>query len=144
MGDKDCITRIYRLTNHKNFYVRTEAQVALVKMTGFKGLRFLNVVAHPLTQWQQVCLMQQLSEGADAEPEQVAHWLHSDNETVVELALKIVGAFKIYSLHDAAADCLNHNSETVQQEAVRTLGEIEQEATGALLQKFHSCALLLQ
>lgn len=135
MGSKEHITRIYPFTNHKNIYVRTEAQLALVKMTGFEGLLFLNALAHPLTQWQQVCLMQQLSMQADVAPEQVAGWLQSGNETVRELALKIVGAFKLYSLLDAVKLCLQHRSEAVQQEALRTLNELDPDATNLLMQQ---------
>jgi hypothetical protein len=143
MGGKECITRIYRLTNHKNIYVRTEAQLALVNMTGFQGLRFLNVVAQPLTQWQQVCLMQQLSMQADIAPGQVAGWLQSTNDSVIELALKIVGAFKMYALLDKVNICLQHQNQTVRLEAMHTLSELDEEAAGGPLQKENSATFAM-
>lgn len=124
MGETDCLAHIYRAADHRNFYVRSEAQVALVKLTGVDGLRFLDEVRHPITPWQQICLLQQLALSAGLPADGVARWLRSGNETVVQLALRMAGAFKLYELHEAAAACLQHESAAVRAEAVRTLAEI--------------------
>lgn len=134
LGAAEYHTLIYTLTHHKNIYVRHEAQVALVKMTGFKGLRFLNTIGYRLTQWQQVGLLQQLEHQADVQPEAVAGWLQSGNETVVEMALKIAGSHKLYALQHAVVACLQHPSAAVQQVALQVLTDLGIEASPVLPQ----------
>ena len=53
MQQHQYLVKIYRETNHANKFIRTEAQIAIVKLTGFKGLRFLNIISHPVSQSQQ-------------------------------------------------------------------------------------------
>lgn len=60
MDQKNLLTKIYRETNSKNEFVRSEAQIAIIYMTGFNGLRFLDVISYPLTLWQQIKLLEQL------------------------------------------------------------------------------------
>lgn len=124
--------KIYRETNNENSLVRTEAQIAVVKLTGFKGLRFLNIVSHPVSQWQQLSLLNHLQEG-EAEEERIKQWLLSKNETVVEFALRLVEIYKCHTLHDNAAACLQHSSLVVRTQALHALKEIGNDATAAFL-----------
>jgi hypothetical protein len=129
------LTKIYKATNSKNRYVRTEAQVAIVKLTGFKGLRFLNVIAHPLTQWQQLCLLRELSLEASCDPEKIKQWLQSKNETVVEFALRLIKTYVCFELHNEVAQCLQHASGRVRLQAIYALEEIAGEETARLLKE---------
>ncbi|ANE50338.1 HEAT repeat domain-containing protein [Flavisolibacter tropicus] len=133
MGQGNYITKIYRYTNHKNYYIRSEAQVAVVKLTGFSGLRFMNVIDQPITQWQQLCLLQQLASHSNIQENKLQAWLTSENETVVELTLKLVKAYCIYSIHDAVVNCLTHSNPTIRAEAILVLKEIPQATTVPLL-----------
>jgi hypothetical protein len=126
------LLKIYRDTNSKNPFVRTEAQIAVVKLTGFKGLRFLNIVSHPITEWQQLCLIDQLKE-QDIEPEMIRAWLTSKNETVVKLALRFVEVFKCHDLHEEVIQCLQHPSATIHQQVFRTVKEIANDSTFSCL-----------
>ncbi len=136
MGQQQLITKIYRETNHKNIYVRTEAQVAVVKLTGFDGLRFLNLVGHTITQWQQLCLLQQLPAQDDFEWSKVPVWLQSQNDSVVEFALKLIEKYSRFDLHDVAAACLQHHSPVVKKQTLKTLKEINQEPTASMLEQY--------
>lgn len=133
MGQQDCITKIYRYTNHSNYYIRSTAQVAVVKLTGFEGLRFLNVINQPITHWQQLCLLQQLAAYTNIQEEKLQTWLQSDNETVVELALKLVKAYAVPSAHDQLVQCLQHKSIAIRMEAITILKEIAAPTTAAVL-----------
>ena len=128
MGQSKYLVKIYRETNSKNAFVRTEAQIAVVKLTGFKGLRFLNIVSHPITQWQQLCLIDQLKE-ADIEPQKIKAWLTSSNETVVQFALRLVEVYKCYELHDEVIGCLQHSSADLRLQALRAIKEIADDAS---------------
>ncbi|HYH16307.1 MAG TPA: hypothetical protein VD794_13855 [Flavisolibacter sp.] len=126
MGQQDCIAKIYRYTNHANYYIRSAAQVAVVKLTGVEGLRFLNVTNQPITQWQQICLMQQLSPYANIPTEKLHTWLSSENETVVALALKLVKAYVIHEVHDRLIQCLQHPNVQIRTAVIEVLTEVFQ------------------
>ena len=132
MQQNKYLQKIYRETNNPNTYIRTEAQVAVVKLTGFKGLRFLNIVSYPVSQWQQLSLISQLQEG-EIELDKINRWLQSKNETVVEFALRLVEIYKCYELHDVVLQSLRHCSATVRLQALQAVREIYTEATPALL-----------
>lgn len=133
MRQQDCITKIYRYTNHNNYYIRSTAQVAVVKLTGFEGLRFLNVISQPITQWQQVCLLQQLASDTNIKEEKLQDWLLSSNETVVELALKLVKAYAVHSVHDQLVQCLQHASVHIRTEAIMILKDVANATTASVL-----------
>ena len=61
LQQKDQLPNIFRLANHNNDFVRMEAQIATVKLIGFNGLRFLNVIGYSVSEWQQLRLIQELS-----------------------------------------------------------------------------------
>jgi len=128
MGQAKYLVKIYRDTNSKNAFVRTEAQIAVVKLTGFKGLRFLNIVTHPITQWQQLCLIDQLKE-TDIDSEKIKIWLLSTNETVVQFALRLIEVYKCYDLHEEAIACLEHKSAMIRTQALRAIKEIATDAS---------------
>lgn len=126
------LVKIYRETNHANSFVRTEAQLAVVKLTGFKGLRFLNIVRHPVSQWQQLSLLNQLKEGSGTESD-IRNWLSSSNPTVVEFALRLTELYKCYGLHSEVVTCLQHPSAVVRLQALHALREVYNDSTTAAL-----------
>lgn len=136
MQQEKYLVKIYREINSKNTFIRTEAQIAVVKLTGFKGLRFLNIVSYPVSQWQQLSLISQLQEG-DIEEEKIKPWLLSTNETVVEFALRLVQVYRCFDLHDDVLASLLHPAESVRLQALHALKEISNPSTTpALLQHF--------
>ena len=140
MGQQDCITKIYRYTNHSNYYIRSAAQVAVVKLTGFEGLRFLNVINQPITQWQQLCLLQQLVSYPNVQEEKLQAWLMSTNESVVELALKLVKAYAVHGVHDQLVQCLQHPNVTIRTEAIIILKEMAAATTVSVLKAHYEKA----
>lgn len=130
------LVKIYRETNHANDFIRTEAQIAVVKLTGFQGLRFLNVVHRPVSQWQQLSFISQLQE-SEIEEDKIRFWLSLKNDSVVEFALRLVTIYKCHGLHDEVAALLQHSSFTIRLQALQALREIGNESTtGFLLQCF--------
>ncbi|HEV7330359.1 MAG TPA: hypothetical protein VGN63_04910 [Flavisolibacter sp.] len=122
------LVKIYRDTNHANYYIRTEAQIAVVKLTGFNGLRFLNIVSHPVSQWQQLSLISQLQQ-SEADAAQIAPWLRSENSSVVEFALRLVAIYKCHELYSQTMACLQHASPMVRMQALQAAKEIYDDTT---------------
>src|SRR5688500_7461394 len=133
MQQKKYFKKIYRLANHSNAFVRQEAQTAIVKFFGFSGLRFLNVASYTITDWQQFCLLQELTLKRITSFAGVERWIRSSNSSVVIFALRLVETYHWHELHDDVAAQLSHSSERVQQKAIQTLGEIYQPHTAPLL-----------
>ncbi len=120
------ITKIYRLANHPNELIRNEARTAVVKLTGFEGLRFLDVITYPITAWQQLCLLHELSFHKAQSFEQIDRWLNSANSSVVEFTLQLIKVYKLYDLHPQVLGCLSHPSTAVRKKAINALQGIYQ------------------
>jgi HEAT repeat protein len=140
MDQKNLLTKIYRETNSKNEFVRSEAQIAIIYMTGFNGLRFLDVISYPLTLWQQIKLLEQLRLFGKKEDlsDRIPKWLQSQNETVVVFALRLAAEYQQYAVKDDILHCLVHPSDAVRTRAIKTLIVLADEQTPFLLTGYFS------
>jgi len=129
------LTKIYKATNSKNKWIRTEAQIAVVKLTGFKGLRFLNIISHPISQWQQLCLLRELVMDHEYSSSNLKSWLCSTNDSVVEFTLRLIKKFMCFELQKEVVGCLYHKADNVREAAISTLTEIAADETPWLLQE---------
>lgn len=135
LQQKRFITRIYRLTNDKNELVRNEARIAVVKLTGFEGLRFLDVISYPLTDWQQISLLHELAQHRRMEFPAMERLLQSPNTSVVEFTLRLIASYQVFDLRDSVLLCLTHKQSTVREKAMLALMEIgDASAADVLLQ----------
>lgn len=130
---KDMLPNIFLLANHNNDWVRMEAQVATVKLVGFDGLRFLNVISYPFSGWQQLRLIQELSCHSIEKFDNIGHWLKSKNKSVVELAIRLAGIYQRYEFYDSVVQCVSHSSASISEQAIETIGKISNEKTSELL-----------
>lgn len=133
LDQKQHIAKVYRHTNNRNELIRSEARVAVVKLTGFDGLRFLDVISYPLTEWEQLCLVHELSENHRPDFKKIPDWLHSDNDSVVEFALRLVESYRIFEMHGDVAFCLAHQQPGIRKKAVEAIRAINQPQTAGLL-----------
>ncbi|MCY7422059.1 MAG: HEAT repeat domain-containing protein [Chitinophagaceae bacterium] len=139
---------IQKLLNHPNEYVRLEAQCALVQLAGYDGLRFLDDLKYPLTEWHQIKLIDQLSKLEPVESIEFFRWLYSANDTIVILLLKTIASGNFLSMYQWVTVLLKHNNPAVKIEAIKCLKEIANSDTPALLQQSfthqsRNCQLLI-
>jgi hypothetical protein len=113
--------------------VRIEAQTALLQWYGFKGLRFLDLVTYPITEFQQLKLLELLRQLPFAGLPKLNRWLKSGNDTVVNFALKLAEHYKQVHVLPESADCLTHKNDAVRLQAVKTLAVIGDASTARLL-----------
>lgn len=135
MEQKKSYPEIYEYTDAKNEFVRNEAQIGMIHLVGFKGLHFLERVTHPITDWQQLKLLEQLklySEKTDISAD-IPGWLSSTNDSVVLFALKLCDEFQYFQLTSDIKYCLNHQSAAVKTGAVITLIQLENNQTAKIL-----------
>lgn len=103
MEQRRHVTRIYRLTNDRNEIVRMEAQAAIVRLYGFEGLRFLDVIAWPMSEWQQIHLLRVLSRVPGSPSADVRRWLQSANPSVRDFARKLIAEHFLEDLLEDSA-----------------------------------------
>ncbi|MEO8721856.1 MAG: HEAT repeat domain-containing protein [Ginsengibacter sp.] len=127
------IEKIFSLTNDRNESLRMEAQIAIVKMTGFDGLNFLDNVIYPISEWQQLRLIEELSSHIEPKAGNIIEWLKSNNLTVVNFALRLIEIYRQYDFYNEVAICLSHPSISICSRAVITISTISKETTADLL-----------
>jgi HEAT repeat protein len=129
MNQAKYMKEIFWQANNENELVRNESQCALVGFSGFAGLSFLNVIEYPISQWQQVQLLNKLN---DVKPENfdlVKDWMQSSNESVVVFALKLARFYNCYDVYDHVIGCLQSPSLQVKLNALEYLKEMPKEDT---------------
>ena len=130
------VALLYPYTNDQNEHVRMEAQNALVQFNGFDGLRFLDIVSYPISDWQQIKLLQKLSVVPPANID-LDGWLKSENSSVVVFALKLARNYHRFELHDEILPCLDHEDTRVRMEAINYFSLISTEETSdAFISRF--------
>lgn len=135
MQQRESLSDILDYTNSNNEYVRMEAQTAIVGLDGFKGLIFLNALDHPLHEWQQIKLLEQLDSFNSEEMHHLPLWLQSANSYVVHFALKLAEVYQQFGVHEEVVRCLNSDNHKIRNQAIKTLGSIAHEDTVAILQQ---------
>jgi len=128
MDMNEFVDQIYSYTDDKNDLVRMEAQSALVQFKGFDGLRFLDTITSPISNWQQIKLLQQLSHLPPSDID-MGLWFKSANSSVIVLALKLARNYHRFELHDDIISCLDHSDSWVRIEAIQCLNEIYTDET---------------
>ena len=118
------VKEIFRLTNSPNELVRNEAQCALVGFYGFLGLRFLNVATYPISQWQQIQLLNKLNKITATNFEPIKKWLQSSNESIVIFALKLAAYYNCNNMHAQVENCMQSCSPQVKLYALKYLKKI--------------------
>ena len=126
---------IKKLVSHPNDDVRITAQCAMVQLAGYEGLRFLDDLKYPLTDWHQIKLINQLSNIEPVESFEFFRWLYSANDTIIILLLKTIESAKFLSMYQWVIVLLKHNNTAVRIEAIKCLKEIANSDTPALLQQ---------
>ena len=128
MDMHEFVEQICLYTDDKNDLVRMEAQSALVHFNGFDGLHFLDTVTYPISNWQQIKLLQQLS---NVSPSQIdmSPWFKSANSTVIVFALKLARTYQRFDLYYDIVSCLDHSDPTVRYEAIHCLKDIYTDET---------------
>ena len=129
MEQRKYVKEIFRLTNYANELVRNEAQCALVNFYGFLGLRFLNVTSYPISQWQQIQLLNKLNGVKPKNFNGIKKWLQSPNESVIVFSLMLAAFYNCYDVYNNVITCLQSPDLQVRLNAMQYLKKMPQEDT---------------
>ena len=131
MNHQPSYKKILQLTNDADLMVRMEAQTALVRLRGYKGLEFFNTLTYPLSDWHQVNILHLLSHQPISEHVDIVAWLHSTNPSVVQFALKLISEQHAGEFYPEVLACLDSPYEIVRREAIFCLGQVPALSTPA-------------
>lgn len=115
--------------NYKRTLIRIEAQNTMLKFSGFQGLRFLDTVAYPISEWHQLKLLEELAQLPPDDFTGIDNWLNSDNDSVVIFALKLVRNYHFFQFHQQLTQLFFHQKEHIRLHAIIAIKEISDENT---------------
>ena len=133
MGLQSSLNDIKGYLNDKNELIRTEAQVSVIKLTGFSGLNFLDSIHYKISEWNQIILLRELSHLPPEDFHGMNKWLKSDNNSVVAFALKLAGIYHRFAFYNDIEICLYHSDPDIRFQAIQTIAMVYKEKTAALL-----------
>jgi hypothetical protein len=119
------ITNIYsEISKYKDYpkqEVRNEVQLYFVNLFQFKGLDFLNDLKTPISEWNQIQLLEILQKFDDQKITDISHWLKSKNISVVMFALKLAKIYNQFQVIDILLGLLVHDNKEIRVEAIKVL-----------------------
>jgi hypothetical protein len=133
MEQEDMQAAIAKHTNHRNAYVRMEAQTAVLAFAGFEGLTFLDTLTRPMNDWQQLKLIEQLTPLDPGNLDHLSIWLNAGNPDVVLFALKLAGLYQQLQVLNDVIVLLKDHREKLREQAIKTLVRVGDETTPSIL-----------
>ncbi|MHB1178236.1 MAG: HEAT repeat domain-containing protein [Daejeonella sp.] len=121
--------KIVKLVNHKRQLIRVEAQNTLIEFFGFEGLRFLDEATYPISEWQQIRILKELSQMPSENFTGIDKWLKSANDSVVIFALKLAKVYYRFELYKEVVECLQHQNPEVRYQAILACAGLQTENT---------------
>jgi len=137
MNFKTYYRSIYRCTNHAQEDVRIESQVAIVRLFGVKGLKFLSRVTYTISEWQQMTLLHLLNNMKNGKPQGIDQWLDSKNDSVVVFSLRLAEKYNCFELLEKIQHFLHHPNDTVKIQSVSCMRNIYDESSELLLTAYY-------
>lgn len=108
--------------NHEKTEVRNEVQLYFVSLFHFNGLDFLNNLKTPISEWNQIQLLEILQKFDDQEITDISPWLKSQNDSVVLFALKLAKMYNQFQVIEILLNLLNHTNIKVRVCVIQILG----------------------
>lgn len=122
MDQSQYLSNVLAHRNHKNIYVRREAQIALVVFLGWKSIRFMPYLKRNLTLWQQIKIVEKLY---DLYPRPEIKWLRRVYKTekvfAIQLLMRIIRKYELHEEVDYIVNNLNHQNYEIRETAIYCL-----------------------
>ena len=141
MEVSDSYDFITKFINDKRSTIRKQAEIGVVTLRN-EGIKyFLDTTRHRISEWQQLKLMEVLSNKTEFVPPSFMAWLTSTNKFAVLFALRLI---KYYDQNDARAsiiELVKHSDNQIKQEALDCIKAFYiVEALPTLKKVFWSCS----
>ncbi len=120
MHMRESLFEVLQYTDDSNEYVRNEAQYAAVKLGGIRAMAFLDTIKEPLSEWQQIRLLDECLKFEYHLIKKVDDWMRSSNDTVVLFALKVMVNVNQYQSSETLTKLFIHKNQRIQIKALNT------------------------
>lgn len=94
----ELLPSIVTLIDHQNMHVRSEALIALVRLEGFDGLKYFINSKFALSEWQQICLLDELSFHQLNDTEPISKLLSAENVSMAGFGKKLAKEYQCFEL----------------------------------------------
>ncbi|MEE2772033.1 MAG: hypothetical protein VX712_07425 [Bacteroidota bacterium] len=119
MDQSQYLDEVFKYRNHRNLYVRREAQIALVVFLGWESLRFLPYLKRKITLWQQIKIVEKLY---DLYPKPELKWLQraykTDRLFAKQLLMRIIRKYQLHSETDYILMHLDDTDYEIRETAI--------------------------
>jgi hypothetical protein len=122
---KEVHDEVIKHIQHPRGEVRREAQLYLVNLFHFKGLDFLNSLEIPLSEWNQIQLLEALHRFDNQNIVDVKPWLKSKNDSVVLFALKLAKIYNQFETKKELIGLLHHENTKIRVDAINVLSYLQ-------------------
>lgn len=120
----------------KNNVVRSEAQLALVRLNEDDPYGFLDYLQRPFTLWEQTIIHETIVYHGLNIPD-FKRWINSPNKTVKIFAIKMILAFKQTEAYEEVKELLYANDEDIRYCSIKTLGKLEMDAVQPVFKEIY-------
>jgi hypothetical protein len=121
---KEAHDEVINYINHPKREVRKEMQLYMVNLFYFEGLNFLNVLETPLSEWDQIQLLEVLQRFDNQKIPNIKSWLKSSNDSVVIFALKLAKIYNQFDTKEELIDLLEHKNKDIRIEVIYVLSHL--------------------
>jgi len=121
---KEAHDEIILLINHPKKEVRNEIQMYLVKLFGFEGLEFLDLLENKLSEWNQIQILKILENSEIHNLPDICPWLKSTNDSVVSFAIKLAKIYHQFDTKDEMLLLLEHSNQEIRIEAIEIISDL--------------------
>lgn len=122
---KPAYDKILALTNSKNKVLRMEAQYACISIAGPSGLEFLKTLDQPITEWQQIRILERLKSLERLSIPNFSEWFDTDNLTVKIFLTKLVGRYNQLESAPAILALMDEHDNELRESAIRCLTRLQ-------------------
>lgn len=119
----EAYTAIRKFINHRKNVIRRHAQIAMVSLKHEGIGHFLDSNRYPISEWQQIKILEILREKEDFIPPNFGVWLMSANKDVVLFALRLIRYYNQTDANASVTELLKHKDEEVKQAAIDCIKE---------------------
>ena len=129
MGVRKSLPKITGFLTNPSSLVYQEVQYAMVSFNGFDGLHFLDTDKNKISEWQQLRLLLSINNiPADCDAS-IKNWLASKNNSVIIFTLRLLSKFQMLVFYPNILNLINHSSEEIRIQVVKTLQHLENPST---------------
>ena len=125
--DRDAVEILLHYIHDRNIHVRTEAQTGLVRLKGFDGLTEMLYMTYTISEWQHICLVDELSYHQFNHVWLLSRMMQVHNDCIIVLGLKLAFIHSCFELAEDIELLRNHPSQHVREYAGFVMKELSEE-----------------